>query len=97
MTHSFGMHLFTKLLLVGSSRARTAAPEHRLAILGMLRALGGKAPGPAAAALSRAIRREKDPDVRARAGAALSDLIARDVAADLAAGASAPRAPVAAR
>ena len=37
-----------------------------------------KTHGPVIAAMSRAIGREKDPDVRARAGAALSDLIAHD-------------------
>ena len=76
---------------------RASSPRHRLAIMGALLSFGDQAYVQVAAALTAAIKREKDPFVRAKAGAALAHLIASRIAVDLAAGASGPRAPVAAR
>ena len=76
---------------------RASSPRHRLAIMGALLSFGDQAYVQVAAALTAAIKREKDPFVRAKAGAALAHLIAGAIAADLAAGAIAPRATGAAR
>jgi hypothetical protein len=75
---------------ISSALRRAKEPRHRLIIMGMLMSFAKQARGPVSAALSAAVAREKDPHVRARAGAALSHVIACGFVADAAGGGSRP-------
>ena len=82
---------------LASALPRSKSPRHRLAILACLMTIGPRAVAEVSGVLALAIRRERDPEVRLKAGAVLSHLMASGLAADLAAGSRGPRTAAAAR
>jgi hypothetical protein len=73
---------------LASALPRSSSPGHRLAILACLMTIGPQARAEVSGVLAGAVKREKDPTVRARAAAALAHVMAGGLAADLAAGAA---------